>query len=136
MICDHFINSLERCKLTPTRAPRLVVFSKTPFEPEHKPLKMFTTLHYCELHAGEVKLEDLLQPKIKLDFEAAARMKRPLDFKCDFEGSIVEYVLVSTPEYRRFMAAMGYHGMMGAAKLDLKTQEQVRKAIGTTRLAT
>lgn len=102
MICDHI-----GCKIEPMRAPRVVVFSVTPFAVDHRPLKMMTTLHYCEQHKGELKLEDLLGKKVKREFEVIAKQKRPLDFKCDFEHAIIEWVLITTPEYRGFLAAMG-----------------------------
>lgn len=130
-VCDHFHTLHWRCANTPMRAPRLVVCSKTPSEPRHRPLKMFTTLHYCEIHKGELKLEDLLQPKVIADFEEAARRKRPHGFKCDFEpydgstgkgGTFVEWVLMTTPEYRDFLAALGAGGI-------------ARAALGVTRLA-
>jgi hypothetical protein len=129
--CDHIVILNIHCPNTPMRAPRLVVASKTPREPEHRALKMFTTLHYCELHKGEVKAEDLLQPGIIASFEQAAKLKRPIDFKCDFDiydpatgkgGAFIEYVLITTPEYRRFEAALGAGGKM-------------RAALGVTRLA-
>lgn len=122
--CDHrhIIASLS-CPNTPSRAPRLIVCSRTPEEPGHRPLKMFTTLHYCELHKGELKTEDLLTAKVKRDFEEAARRKRPLGFKCDFDGAFIEFVLTSTPEYRRFEAALGENGDM------------LKIALGTMRLA-
>lgn len=130
--CDHFHTMHLRCINTPTRAPRVVVCSRTPGEPDHRPLKMFTTLHYCELHKGELTLDQLLQPKVKRDFEEAARKKRPLDFKCNFDpydpaqgadgGAFIEYVLTTTPEYRAFEEALGAGGM-------------VRAALGITRLA-
>lgn len=130
-VCDHVLFLHMHCQNTPTRAPRLVVCSKTPWLPDHRPLKMFTTLHYCEWHTGELKAEDLLQPKIIRDFEAAARLKRPLDFVPDFDiydpstgkgGCLLEYVLVTTPEYRRFERALGLGG-------------RFRAALGVTRLA-
>lgn len=129
--CDHFVSIMFKCGNTPTRAPCLVVCSKTPGEPGHKPLKMFTSLHYCEWHKGEVELEDLLRPKIIRDFEAAARIKRPVGFVCDFDpydpatgkgGALIEYVLTTTPEYRRFEEALGAGGI-------------ARAALGVTRLA-
>lgn len=129
--CDHFHTMHLRCTNTPTRAPRLVVCSRTPGEPGHRPLKMFTTLHYCELHKGELKLSDLLQAKVIRDFEEAARRKRPEGFKCDFDpytpdlgkgGTFIEYVLTTTPEYRQFEEALGVGG-------------KVRAALGITRLA-
>ena len=131
MYCDHIVTLNLHCTNTPSRAPRLVVCSKTPLRPDHLPLRMFTTLHYCEWHTGQLKTEDLLQPKIIRDFEAVAKRKRPLDFVCDFDiydpstgkgGAFIEYVLVTTPEYRRFETALGVGG-------------KLRAALGVTRLA-
>jgi len=124
--CDHMISLVFslHCPNTPTRAPRLVVCSKTPQYADHKPIKMFTTLHYCELHKGELKVTDLLQARIIRDFEEAAKIKRPHGFKCDFDpydpatgkgGAFIEYVLTTTPEYRRFEKALGIGGKLRAA---------------------
>jgi hypothetical protein len=130
-VCDHIVMLNIHCPNTPTRAPRLVVASKTPLRPDHKPLKMFTTLHYCEWHTGHIQPWDLLQPQIIRDFELAAKLKRPIDFVPDFDiydpstgkgGCFIEYVLVTTPEYRRFERALGIGGKM-------------RAALGVTRLA-
>lgn len=131
IICDHFHTLHLRCSNTPTRAPRLVVCSRTPLEEGHRPLKMFTSLHYCELHKGALKLSDLLQTKVIRDFEEAARRKRPHGFRCDFEpyepdagrgGAFIEYVLTTTPEYRAFELALGEGG-------------KVRAALGVARMA-
>jgi hypothetical protein len=138
MICDHYNSLLERCANTPNRAPRLVVpcqFGRDEVIDEYRPLRMFTTLHFCELHTGTIGLGDLLTAKIKREFEAAARKKRALDFKCDFEKAELEWVLTTTPEYRRFMAALGHAGIMGAAKIDQQVQELLRQRLGVTRLA-
>jgi hypothetical protein len=120
--CDFMVSHFHRCKNTPMRAPRVVVPSKTWLEPGHTPLKMFTTLHFCEQHKGTVKLEDLMPEKVRVDFEATAKRKRPLDFKCDFDAAFIEWVLVTTPEYRQFCAALGAGGIM-------------RQAMGVQRLA-
>lgn len=111
MICDHI-----GCKNTPMRAPRVIVPSTAFLEPGHRPLRMMTTLHYCEFHKGELKLGDILIGKVKADFEASARRGRPVGFKCDFDNAFIEYVLVTTPEYREFM------GRISIAKL-LRTVE-------------
>lgn len=114
--CDHK-TMLGTCKNTPTRAPRLIVPSRTPLACGHRPLRLFTTLHYCELHKGEVSAEDLLRPRVKADFEALARRARPLDFKCDFEAAWIDYVLTTTPEYRRFEQGLRASGAMLQAAL-------------------
>lgn len=108
MICDHASSILIGvCHNTPARAPRLVVPSQTPFLPMHFPLKRFTTMHFCELHKGELKAADLLNGALKRNMESDARRLRPAGFKCDFEKATLDYVLTSTPEYRRFLALLG-----------------------------
>ena len=139
MKCDH-----AGCTNTPQRAPRVVVRSRTPGELGHRPLKMFTVEHYCEVHKDEAALDRFLTPRVKRDFEEIARRKRPLGFKCDFDphdpktgegGASVEYVLVTTPEYRKFMAALGFHGIYGLAMRSIDEQRRLRAEIGVTRLA-
>ncbi|HWK44918.1 MAG TPA: hypothetical protein VNT30_09365 [Stellaceae bacterium] len=100
MKCDH-----TGCKAEPIRAPRVIVpYVGWPAPiPGFTPLRMMTTLHYCQPHVGELKAEDILTAKVKADFEDMARAKRPLGFKCDFEAAFVEYLLVTTPEYRDFL---------------------------------
>ncbi len=115
MICDHRGMLGLACKHEPTRAPRLVVPSQTWLEPGHTALKMMTTMHYCEEHRGEVKVADLLNGKIKRDFERLARRTRPLGFRCDFEAAFIEHVLVTTPEYRKFMSRIDIRRLMVSA---------------------
>lgn len=110
MICDHL-----GCKHEPTRGPRLVVPSRTWWEPEHRALKMMTTLHYCELHRGDVVVADLLSAKVRADFEAIAKRKRPIDFRCDFDAAFIEPLLVTTPEYRAWMARIDIAKLVRAA---------------------
>jgi hypothetical protein len=104
MRCDH-----SGCPLEPARGPRVIVPSKTWLEPGHKPLRMMTTLHYCELHKGDLQVGDFLTAKIRKRFEDTARIIRPIDFKCDFESAFIEFVLVTTPEYRQFMQDLGLY---------------------------
>jgi hypothetical protein len=89
------------------RAPRVVLPSKTPFELGHTPLKIMTTLHYCETHRGTFHLGLYWTDKIKRRAEDRARQIRPYGFRCDFEAARVEMVLVTTPEYRAFMRDLG-----------------------------
>jgi hypothetical protein len=120
MICDHQIPLFGNCKNSVARAPRLVVPSQTPHLVGHRPLKRFTTLHYCEVHKGELKVSDLLSQKLKRELEADARVDRPLGFKCDFELAGIDYVLTTTPEYRRFLQALGSDGIMRSALGNLR----------------
>lgn len=122
MKCDHPMPLGSVCTNSVARAPRVVVPSTKPFFPEHRPLRMFTSMHFCEIHKGDVNVEDLLSARVRRDFEMAARKKRPLGFKCDFEKASIEYVLVTTPEYRQFLQSLGRGGIM-------------RAALGVTRLA-
>lgn len=124
MICDHRVFGFNpKCPNSVARAPRLVVPSQMPHLPGHQPLKRFTTLHYCEVHKGELKAEDLLTSQLKRELEADARVERPLGFKCDFEKAGIDFVLCTTPEYRSFLAKLGSKGIM-------------RNALGRLRLAT
>ena len=99
MICDHI-----GCKIEPMRAPRVIVPSKTWLEPGHVSIRMMTTLHYCELHKGEVLIGDIMNAQQRQRFETFAKRHRPIGFKCDFDAAFIEYVLVTTPEYRQFLA--------------------------------
>jgi hypothetical protein len=101
MICDHV-----GCNAVPTRGPRLIVPAKNWLLAGHKAVRMMTSLHYCELHRGDVKVSDLLRPNVKAEMEALAKRKRPLDFRLDFEAAFIEHVLVTTPEYRKWMSGV------------------------------
>lgn len=98
MHCDH-----PGCRWSVARAPRITVCSTMAPWPGHKPLRMLTTLHYCEMHKGEITIHDLLTDKVKADFERVAKIKRPIEFKCDFDKAFLEFILVTTPEYRQFL---------------------------------
>ena len=103
MRCD---GRMGGCTVPPARAPRLVVppapwrmFGPTP-------LRMMTTLHYCEMHKGECTLDMLLGDKIKADFEAVAKRKWSHEHTPDFDAAFIEWVLVTTPEYRAFLESI------------------------------
>lgn len=122
MICDHIDPGFGHCKNSVARAPRLVVPSQTPQLVGHRALKRFTTLHFCEIHKGDLKVSDILSPRLKRELEADARVERPAGFKCDFEKAGFDFVLTTTPEYREFLRRLGSDGIM-------------RNALGTARLA-
>jgi hypothetical protein len=140
LTCDH-----AGCKNTPARAPRLIVQSMTPDEPGHKPIRMFTPYHFCEIHRNEIEPDTLLTPRVKEAFERCARLKRPLDYKCDFEpgewrgidahGTALEFVLVTTPEYRAFMAALGVSGIYGLRQMSVDDQIALQEKLGVRELA-
>lgn len=98
------------CRNSVARAPRLQVPPKPFILGGPKNLRMMTTLHYCERHAQQtpppVTAEALLRPKLIADFERIAKLKWPHDIVPDFEAAWIEWVLVTTPEYRRFLAAI------------------------------
>jgi hypothetical protein len=99
MSCDHGCD----CRNSVKYAPRILVPSATLLVPGHLPLRMMTTLHYCEMHISAPAVTDFLTPALKVKFERAARQQRPIGFKCDFERARIEPVLVTTPEYRAFL---------------------------------
>lgn len=128
------------CKLDPHRAPVIMVPHKFVFGQRlEKPRRMFTDLHYCDWHRVNLDdaklLEALLSARVKQDFEAAAKIKWPLGYSCDFEKARVEWVLVTTPEYRNFLASLGYAGIMGAAKLGTDEQRALRAELGARKIA-
>lgn len=104
MHCD-----VPGCLRLVARAPRVIVPSATPFAFGHRPMRVMTTLHYCEPHAEAqpVTAADILRPKLKGDIEARAKVARPDGFKPDFERASIEWVLVTTPEYKSFLQTLG-----------------------------
>lgn len=104
MRCDH-----PGCNNQVHRAPRIVVPSQTPFEPLHRPIKVMTELHFCQPHATDKALDPqaYLTPREKANIEQIARQHRPAEFKPDFEAAVVQWVLVTTPEYRAFLQKLG-----------------------------
>ncbi|HEV2187516.1 MAG TPA: hypothetical protein VGR70_09925 [Stellaceae bacterium] len=104
MRCD---GGMGGCKLSVARAPQIVVSPKpwiAGLSPQ--PIKVMTTLHFCELHKGSVTIEALLHDKIKAGIEARAKAKWPHEYKPDFEGAFINWILVTTPEYRKFLSKL------------------------------
>jgi hypothetical protein len=98
-----------RCKLPPIRAPRLVV-GPTPWDFMAAPIWKFTTDHFCELHKHEYTLEAALNSPspygrwtAKRDIELIAKRKWPQGRTPDFDNAEIEWMLTTTPEYRRFL---------------------------------
>ena len=104
MVCDH---TTFRCLAEVKRAPVIVIPSVTPFEPGHRPVRIPTTLHYCEFHRGDFDVQAYLSDFQKRRVELTVREIRPADFKPDFDAAFAELVLVTTPEYRRFLHYIG-----------------------------
>lgn len=140
--CDSTTGNVF-CPATPHRGVVLFVPDRLAavrfMNPEYRPLRMMTTLHYCEVHRVELDQKklaaDLLSQNVKVDFERMAKAKRAPDFKCDFEKAFLQFMLVTTPEYRRFLAGMGFAGVMGAAALTPQQQRMLRGEIGTMKVA-
>lgn len=104
MVCDH---TSFRCLMEVRRAPVIVVPSQTPFAPKHRPIRIPTPLHYCEVHRGEFAVQTYLSDFQKRRIEDASRLMRPDGFRCDFDAAFADLVLVTTPEYRRFLKYIG-----------------------------
>lgn len=96
-----------RCGMQVRRAPVLAVPSRTPLLPGHKPMVVMTTLHYCEIHRNAFDPVEYWTDANKKRLEDRARQTRPAGFKPDFDACQLRHVLVTTPEYRRFMAYLG-----------------------------
>lgn len=112
MHCDSSL--ILRCPLPPIRAPRLCVFPRTTldFNPVFiaKPIYKFTTLHYCERHKGECTVDKILDSRapwgpytIRREIEEIAKRRWSHDMVPDFDNAKLEWMLVTTPEYRRFL---------------------------------
>lgn len=117
MVCDHSPTMLEldRCRNAPMWAPRIVVPSKTQDAPGHKHLHLDMKLHFCAVHHGELKLDDLLAaPQIKPALEKHAKRARPLDFRCDFDAAHLVYVSIFSPQYKYFAVVTALYGRDGA----------------------
>lgn len=107
MACD----AVRGCAYSVRRAPRIVIPSRTPFEPLHRPFKIMTDLHYCEAHVGHFRNEDVaayLTDARKAEIEDMAKICRPAGFKPDFEQATYEMVLTTTPEYRAYLQSLGF----------------------------
>lgn len=101
MHCD-----VAGCLRQPKRAPRLVIPAWAPpfIMP---PIKIMTTLHYCDHHHDAFDVAAYLTDAQKAKIEDTARKMRPLGWRPDFERVHVEYLLVTTPEYREFLKSLG-----------------------------
>jgi hypothetical protein len=100
MRCD---GAMARCALPPERAPRIVVPAR-PFLPwGPQPLRMWTTLHYCERHKHECTVETALGDRDKAQLEQIAGRKWSQEYRPDFDMARIEWILVTTPEYRKFL---------------------------------
>ncbi len=102
MRCDH-----NGCFREVRRAPRICVPSRTPWEPGHRPVRIMTTLHYCEQHRGEFRAASYWTDALMRKVEDCAARGRPPGFKPEFDRAWVELVLVTTPEYREFLEHIG-----------------------------
>lgn len=105
MTCDA--PGMVRCARQVRRAPRIVVPHKDRLAPNMPAIRIMTTLHYCDAHAHCFDPADWLTDANKAKVEDCARRFRQPGFRPDFEAVQVEPVLVTTPEYRRFMAYLG-----------------------------
>lgn len=109
--CNHApgILDLGKCRTPADMAPRLIVPCKAiagvgvSLGHDYRHLHVdFRDYHYCQRHTGELRIDAVLIPRLKGQIEAAAKAKRPHDFKCDFDAAHLVYVSVFTPEYEYF----------------------------------
>lgn len=112
MKCD---GAMGLCILPPARGLMIIVPPKPfAFEAEIEPLRIFTTLHYCERHiateASKVFPADLLKDRMKAQIEARAKMKWPHEYTPDFDRARLHWELVGTPEYRAFLERLEEKG--------------------------
>lgn len=106
MRCD---GGMGGCGNSVARAPRIIVPPK-PFlmgvSPE--PRRVWTTLHFCQPHVEQQEREQLLQrlltDQMKANVEKVAKIKWTHEYKPDFDHAYIEWVLVTTPEYRQFLS--------------------------------
>jgi hypothetical protein len=115
MTCDG--SELITCIREVKRAPRVIVPAR-PECPAENPLRLMTTLHYCDSCAVLRPLDVhawLAEPGRKRRIEALARAQRGPDFKPDFEAATVELLLTTTPEYREFAFRAAARGLMNVA---------------------
>lgn len=103
MTCD-----CSGCLREVRRAPRVIV-PGTPASPPAPPIRIMTTLHYCNIHHTAFDLADYWTDAIKARVESVARATRPFTWRPNFEAATTELVLTTTPEYRAFLAAIGIH---------------------------
>ena len=81
MACDH--SGIIKCARDVRRAPRIVV----PAIPTvlDLPMKVMTTLHYCDAHAWDFKPAEYWTDRNKARLEQQARLIGRDQFKPDFE---------------------------------------------------
>lgn len=140
----RFTCDITGCKFDPYRAPAIFVPHRgngklSILDDEWRPVRMFTTLHFCEPHRAQLDqvalVQRLLTPAIKVQIETTAKKKRHADFKVDFEAAWLDWLLLSTPEYRKFLASMGHKGIYGAAELSPDQQRAARWKLGLGKVA-
>jgi hypothetical protein len=89
-----------------SHAPRIVVPPRAEC-PSIRPLRIMTTLHYCDTHRDYFDVQRYLSATQKRRIERQARELFGPDWRPDFEAARVEHVLVTTPEYRAFLEHIG-----------------------------
>jgi|SRR5882672_8285870 len=104
MVCDAYGDgTVLKCGIAPSWAPRIIVPDRL-FR--FDPIRIMTTLHYCDVHGFAFNVWDYLNDAMKARVETVARQKRGRDFACEFEHAKVERVRLNTPEYRAFLNQM------------------------------
>ena len=86
---------------------------------------MTLDLHCCEEHRGFLDRESFIDDKIKALFEDAAKRKRPIGFKCEFQNAFIDYVDVRSREYQAFLASP-----KGQMVLNMTAKRKDRSLVG------
>jgi hypothetical protein len=94
------------CRLPALRSP-VVHVPPRPQLHEVDDLHLWSDVHYCERHVGDFTVEGVLRGAMLGVIEEMARRKwRDPALKPDFENARLEWLLVTTPEYRQWLARL------------------------------
>lgn len=104
MRCDH---TGLICLAEVRRAPIIVIPPVEMIDRTYRAIRIPTTLHYCERHRGDFDVQTYLSMAQKTRIERAAKLMRPADWRPDFDAALADLVLVTCPEYRRFLVYIG-----------------------------
>lgn len=119
MTCDGAIG----CRKLVEYAAAIWCPSRTPLRPGHEQLRMITDLHCCADHRGFIDREAFMTDTVKRLFEQAAKVKRPIDFECEFDKGMITYLDVREDEYKAFLisprgVAVLKHAIAAAKSVD------------------
>ncbi len=101
--CEH-----PGCLAIPDLAPRIYCPAKG--EHRHPAVTLaFPHLHYCKPHwDSDVKLDNLMDDKVKARIEHRGRKIWPQGIVPDFDAALLEPLGIWTPEYAAYMRRLGF----------------------------